>query len=76
VLDGSKSFYGRIAGDDFVCKDISCLIGIESAMDFKAFGKKQWSEKKFSLCGLLFVITKAGFNQYFFQNVSDLSFFF
>ena len=42
VLDGSKSFYGRIAGDHFVCKDISCLIGIESAMDFKAFGKKQW----------------------------------
>jgi len=42
VLDRSKSFYGRIARDHFVCKDISCLNGIESAIDFKAFGKKRW----------------------------------
>jgi hypothetical protein len=41
VLSGPESFYGRISRDHFVGKRVSGLVCIESAVDFKVFGKKK-----------------------------------
>ncbi len=50
MLDWAKSFYARVAAYHFVGKRISGLIGIESAMDFKAFGNKHWEPGRIWVC--------------------------